>query len=152
MESTQDNSGENYYVGKYVLAIKDITVAIKKLVVSDNIEINPLILNQIGKIQEFSEKLFKSLKQKTGSAEQEGKILELKKHLDNVKIQARELEKENKNENNKIKIHYTNKLSECTKLMQEQSNELQKLRKILEETRQDLGNAKVIEYNILGIH
>eukprot|EP00826_Nyctotherus_ovalis_P039037 TRINITY_DN3719_c0_g1_i13.p1 TRINITY_DN3719_c0_g1~~TRINITY_DN3719_c0_g1_i13.p1 ORF type:complete len:275 (-),score=39.58 TRINITY_DN3719_c0_g1_i13:237-1061(-) len=129
-------------IDKYAAAIKKTSMVIQKMVLAENAEIDPALFSQIEKLQELSEKIAKSARKETTNNEQ-GKIVELQKHLESVMTQAKELEKENKDENVKIKKHYNDKLGECNKVMQEQSMELQNIRKKLEGSRQELNKAKV---------
>lgn len=129
-------------VDKYAAAIKKTSMVIQKMVLAENVEMDPALFSQIEKLQDLSERMAKSARRETTGNEQ-GRVVELQKHLESVMAQAKELEKENKDENVKIKKHYNDKLAECNKVMQEQSVELQNIRKKLEGSRQELNKTKV---------
>ena len=128
----QDSDG---CIDKCAAGIKRIIITIQKMITTE--EANPMLMSQIERLQEYSDKIVRAVKKETSSVEQ-GRIVELQKQLENVMTQAKEIEKENV----KIRKHYSDKLTECNKLMQEQSIELQTIRKKLESSRQDLNKAK----------
>ena len=76
----------------------------------------------------------------------EEQIDQLKKALAVVKAQTAELERTSEEERDKHKRESNDKLADCNKIIHEQNAELQKVRKLLDETKEKVDQLLVVVF------